>query len=89
MINKGNQIVQEIYIHKIIECLYQGLREQFSAIVCKITKMKEFFGKYNLIYQELKNEVNHSLTRLTIFTRTKSRILEVKLKFIFHSLTIA
>lgn len=50
--------------------------------------MKEFFGKYNLIYQELKNEVNHSLRSLTIFTRTKSRILEVKLKFIFHSLTI-
>lgn len=86
MIDKGNYIVQEIYIHKIIECLYQGLREQFSAIVCK---MKEFFSKYNLIYQELKNEVNHSLTRLTIFTRTKSQILEVKLKFIFHSLTIA
>lgn len=39
MIDKGNYIVQEIYIHKIIECLYQGLREQFSAIVCKITKM--------------------------------------------------
>lgn len=86
MINKGNKIVQEIYIHKIIECLYQGLREKFSAIVCKI---KEFFGKYNLIYQELKNEVKHSLTSLPIFTRTKSRILEVKLKFIFHSLTIA
>lgn len=46
--------------------------------------MKEFFGKYNLIYQELKNEVKHSLTSLPIFTRTKSRILEVKLKFIFH-----
>lgn len=50
--------------------------------------MKEFFSKYNLIYQELKNEVNHSFTSLPIFTRTKSRILEVKLKFIFHSLTI-
>lgn len=53
--------------------------------------MKEFFGKYNLIYQELKNEANHSLTSLTIFTRTKSRILEVKLVYISlldHSIDI-
>lgn len=53
--------------------------------------MKEFFGKYNLIYQELKNEVNNSLTSLTIFTCTKSRILEVKLVYISlldHSIDI-
>lgn len=53
--------------------------------------MKEFFSKYNLIYQELKNEVNHSLTSLPIFTRTKSRILEVKLVYISlldHSIDI-
>lgn len=53
--------------------------------------MKEFFGKYNLIYQKLKNEANHSLTSLPIFTRTKSRILEVKLVYISlldHSIDI-
>lgn len=50
--------------------------------------MKEFFGKYNLIYQELKNEVNHSLTSLPIFTRTKSRILEVYISLLDHSIDI-
>lgn len=64
-----------------------------TVLVCcnspKNNKMKEFFSKYELINEELKNEVNHSLTSFTIFTRTKSRILEVKLKFIFRFLIIA
>lgn len=54
-----------------------------TVLVCcnspKNNKMKkEFFSKYEL-----------SLTSFTIFTRTKSRILEVKLKFIFRFLIIA
>lgn len=56
-----------------------------TVLVCcyspKNNKMKkEFFSKYELINEELKNEVNHSLTSFTIFTRTKSRILEFEVK---------
>lgn len=50
--------------------------------------MKEFFSKYNFIYQELKNEVNYFLRSLMIFICIKFWIFEVKLKFIFYFLII-